>query len=1003
MRTFLFSRTGKALIVIAGLVVLYALVGFFVLPPVIKSQITSQIQEKLGRQATVREVSVNPFQLSLTINGFDIPDRDQQTPMVGFEEFHVNFQLSSLLNRAYTFHEIRLILPYARPEVLKDGHLNLLDLVPPPSDPALASPEAAPDPGERTLPPVIIGLLHVDRGVVEFHDLTKKPPFEANIVPIGFTLQNFRTVQGSENPHKFTAEFGKDEVLNWEGTLSFKPIQSTGTVSLTNLHTRTLWDYVQEPLRFEITDGVLDLHAKYNVDFGGKAIRAVVSDGEFSMKNLKLGEKGGTQPLISVPAFTISGIDVDMTRRDVTIASITSKDARVAGWMNKDGVVNFQQLFGSKPTAEEPAKDDNKVETQTAAVGQPQSEWRAQVKEISLEKYGLTFEDRQPATPMRITIEPLTLNLKHVTWPPKKPIDVNVSLKLNETGSITANGIVSIEPLSVDMVLDLSQIAFKPFQPYVDQVARVALLDGAAHLEGHLRYAKQHENGPQIRFDGTAGITRFKTKDRSLNQDLVKWDALTVKGLALDVEPTKVKIGEVTLQKPLVRAVVGPDGAMNLAKLMVAPSGQGPVQATASQTTKKEAKRSKKPSTERSTPITIDTVRITDGAVQFADLAISPPVNIGLQSLTGTIKALSSTNLTKADVAIEAKVGSSAPLKISGKINPLSDDAYTDLVVLVKSMELMAVSPYSGKYAGHPITKGQLSLDLQYKLSKKHLEAENKVLVDQLSMGNKTNSPDATSLPVPLVVGLLKDRRGQIDVDLPVRGNLDDPDFKYGRAVLNVLVNLLTKVALSPFSALGKLVPGGSEDELKMVNFAPGSATLSREEEKKLTALGKALEERPGLRLEVTGAIDPRADRVAMAEARVRRDMQAMKVAELKADGKQVPADAEAVELSEADYTRLMRQAYVKTYGQEPAVGGIEKGPADPAAVMIMMKETLRAAITIEDADLQVLAQERADRIKDFLLKQGALPAERVFLTDAKMDGSAEKDVIASPMTLSAG
>jgi uncharacterized protein involved in outer membrane biogenesis len=997
------SRTGKRLILAVLLIGLYASVGFFVVPAVIKSVLVSQIAEKLGRQAAVREVSFNPFELSLTVRGFALPDRDRETPLVGFEEFHVNFELSSLFNRAYTFKEIRLVLPYVRPVVLGDGRVNLLDLAPPPSG---SSPPQEPpqDSAEGTVPPVIVELLHVDQGMLEFHDFTKTPPFEANVVPIGFTLRNFQTLQGSDNPYRFTAEFGKDEVLDWTGTFSLRPLKSVGTIALTGLHLRTLWSYLQERLRFEITDGVIDLKAAYKVDLSEKEIQALVADGEFRLRNLKLGEKGGSQPLISVPSFTVEDIDVNVARRDVVIAAIRSKDARLSGWMEKDGAVNLQQIFATAPLKSEPSTAEARPENKPTSPQPAAEAWAIEVKEVAIDNYGTTFQDRKPATPVTMTVEPFNLTLKDVTWPPKKPIEVNLGLKLNETASVTTNGIVSIEPLTADVNFEVAQVAFKPFQPYVDQAARVALMDGAMNLKGHLRYVKQPRSGPQVRFDGSAGITQLKTKETVLNQDLIKWDALLVNGVSVEVEPTKVKIGEVVLQKPFARAVLASDGSMNVTKLVVEPSSNGasgaapPSGATSMEATKPTTGTSFGPSP----PIRIDQVRIIDGTVQFADLSISPPVNTGLQALTGTIKGLSSANLSKADVAVEAKVGGSAPLKVSGKINPLSEEAYTDLIVLAKSIELTTASPYAGKYAGHPITKGQLSLDLQYKLSKKLLEAENKVLVDQLTLGTRTNSPDATSLPVPLVVGLLKDRQGRIDIDLPVRGNLDDPDFKYGRAVLKVLVNLLTKVALSPFSALGKLVSGASEEDLKGVRFAVGSTVLAPDEEKKLVALAKALEDRPGLRVDVTGRADPMADRLGLADGKLRREVQQMRLAELKAEGRPVPTSVEAVEVSEADVARLLKQLYVKKFGQEPTAGSGEKAVPDQTVTPAMMKEKLRAAMTVEESELQLLAQERAGHIKDFLLKQGSLPNERVFLTEVKLEANVENDLVPSVMSLSA-
>jgi hypothetical protein len=202
-------------------------------------------------------------------------------------------------------------------------------------------------------------------------------------------------------------------------------------------------------------------------------------------------------------------------------------------------------------------------------------------------------------------------------------------------------------------------------------------------------------------------------------------------------------------------------------------------------------------------PIDVNVVRLSKLSATFIDESIEPVITTGIQNLSGTIKGLSSKQIAKAEVALTGTVDEVAPLKIQGQINPLSEDTYTHLTFLFKGVDLTAVSPYAGKYVGYPITKGKLSLDLMYQVSKQQLVGENKVLVDQLTFGEKTDSPDATSLPVRLAVGLLKDRRGRIDIDMPVRGDLNEPDFRYGRVVLNALVNLITKVATSPFFGAG--------------------------------------------------------------------------------------------------------------------------------------------------------------------------------------------------------
>jgi outer membrane protein OmpA-like peptidoglycan-associated protein len=206
-----------------------------------------------------------------------------------------------------------------------------------------------------------------------------------------------------------------------------------------------------------------------------------------------------------------------------------------------------------------------------------------------------------------------------------------------------------------------------------------------------------------------------------------------------------------------------------------------------------------------------------------------------------------------------------SPVKISGQINPLSEEKYADLVMSFKNFDLTTTSPYSGKFAGYRIEKGKLSLNLKYKVSGDDFSGENEIVVEQLTLGERVESPDATELPVSLAVALLKDSNGNIELDVPVEGDLNDPHFDYGKVVSDAVSKIITNIVSSPFAALGSLV-GGSGEELSHIEFEFGSATLRPEQIEKLDKLAKALQERPGLRLEITGRADKEDDRSVLTE-----------------------------------------------------------------------------------------------------------------------------------------
>jgi len=264
-------------------------------------------------------------------------------------------------------------------------------------------------------------------------------------------------------------------------------------------------------------------------------------------------------------------------------------------------------------------------------------------------------------------------------------------------------------------------------------------------------------------------------------------------------------------------------------------------------------------------PITVDTIRIEEGAADFSDLFIKPNFAADIRNLRGRVKGLSSTPEKRADVLLEGEVNKYSPVKISGQINPLTKEKYGDLALSFKNFDLSSTSPYAGKFAGYKIEKGKLSLNLKYKVSGDDFSGENGIVIEQLTLGERVESPDATELPVGLAVALLKDSNGNIELDVPVEGDLNDPHFDYGKVVSDAMSKIITNIVSSPFAALGSLV-GGSADELSYIEFEFGSATLRPEQIEKLDKLAKALQERPGLRLEITGRADKEDDRSVLTE-----------------------------------------------------------------------------------------------------------------------------------------
>ncbi|HKY73448.1 MAG TPA: DUF748 domain-containing protein [Nitrospira sp.] len=961
-----------------ALLSVYTLAGFFLIPYIIQSHVIPAASEQLRRPVTVKEVAFNPFVLSLKLTEFEIQDQDH-SPLIGFQEFYVNFQTVSLFRWAYVFDEIRFAVPYVSVKIAKDGHVNLTDLVPPgepsvPSEqPSPPSPDTPANPeAPAQVPAIEIEHFELSQGIVEFRDASKPSVVSIDVVPINLILKDFHTRPGGDNTYAFTAEVGKDEFLDWKGTVSLAPIASEGTLSLTGVKIATLFQYVQDQFQFNIPEGALRAVGRYR--FTASPLDLEVSDTLLHFTDVGIVEKGDVLPVVALHAFFIDGIHADLRQQKVEIESISFNKGSHRIWRNPDGSLNVPGLFM-------PAKAAGSEDSPPAKKGPA---WTVSIKEASLTHHDIEIEDRSLNSPVEINITDLTVRTHDVVFPFKEPIPLTLDHRLNDTGTVSVEGQLLVQPLQAELALALKNIAIPPFEPYFERFARVTVDSGAIDLDGSLRFSSEHPKGPLLAFEGQLGVKSLAIAARDEGTPVVSWKQVQLNEISLTLDPTSVTIEEVGINQPTVHLAIDRDGVANVKKLLP------PAQTTGAQpAAERSGGRTRK---EPPPSVAVKTVKVLRGTATFRDDSISPPMESGLHDLTGTIKGLSSKQLARAQVDLSGKIDKVAPLKIAGMINPLTEDAFTDVTVKFENVDLTPSTPYAGKYVGYPIRKGKLFLDLAYKISQTQLEAENKVAVDQLTFGDKTDSPDATTLPVLLAVALLKDRHGRIDIDLPIRGDLKDPDFRYGKVVLSTLSNLLTKMVSSPFTLMGKLVPGGGDgEELQHLTFEPGSSALAPSERKKIDTLVKGLEERPGLRLEITGTADPLRDRPAVALQRLQES--------LKNQWKQENGGRPSEDLPPDEEARLITRLFEQWRSQQTEQS---KQPNAPPPTIEEMKRQLVDSIPVEDDVLRGLARTRAEQVQALFVGDGKLPEERVFLTDVDLSAS-DHDKVQSRLNITAG
>jgi hypothetical protein len=381
-------------------------------------------------------------------------------------------------------------------------------------------------------------------------------------------------------------------------------------------------------------------------------------------------------------------------------------------------------------------------------------------------------------------------------------------------------------------------------------------------------------------------------------------------------------------------------------------------------------------------PIQIKTLALSGGRVRFTDNFIRPNYSASLKDLSGTINGLSSTPESNASVDLKGAVNS-APLAIAGRINPLRKDLFLDLKADVRGVELSTLSAYADKYVGYGIDKGKLSFEVAYLLENRQLKSDNRLILDQLTFGNESTNPEANKLPVRLAVALLSDRNGIIDISVPVAGTLDDPQFSIGGIVLKVVGNAITKAVTAPFTMLASLFGGG--EEMSSVGFDAGYALINPGSEERMKTLAKALIERPGLKLDITGRVNPATDLDALKRVAIERKVRALKTRDLQAGEGVEPGVA--VVVGKEEYPALLARVFQDEKFDKPRNAlGLPK-----TLTQAEMETLLLANIKVGNEDLLGLARRRSQAAKDWLVNTGQVPVERIYLVAAQgADGSGD-------------
>jgi hypothetical protein len=1000
LRQFIKTKTFRITAVLALLLGLYALAGFVLAPRLVRNALITDIPKALvGVTPSVGDIHINPFLFQVQVKDFYLTGT-QGTKLVGFARLFVDFQVSSLWHRAYTFSNIAIDSPFANAVIFKDGRVNLAQLSPKQSD------KPAPK-SDEPIPALRIGSFKVTQGFVSFDDRRRPSDFATRLEPINFELQNFRTgVDGGRFTFTGTSKLG--ERVEWHGHLAVQPIESDGEFQIAGLQAHTIWAYLEDQLNFQVNSGKIDLDATYKFALKDD-VDLKVDVSKVALTDLVVRPKNSDVDWITVPKLTLSGTTLDLKPRHAHSESLAIKGVKLVAWLEPNGSVNLLKLAAT-PAPAAPTTSTSAASVPPAASSTPAATpavasapeagppWQFELGEFALQDASISAEDRRTKPIAKVLIAPLSIKVTGASLDLAKPVSVVLDTKINDSGTLKVSGEITPQPVAANLNLKLDGIELVAVQPYIALYTSMTLLAGKLGGEATVRYAAQK---PALQFSGNLSFANLHTVDNALHQDFINWDRLDVQGLNFQHDPDRLDIDQVRAQKLYARVIIEPDESINVKRILAAPGAtvvapggnESPaVTATAAPAPAPPLPRKGRKSAAASAaaaapaaglamPMSIKKISLQASQANFADLSVKPNFATGIQKLEGTVLGLSSKENSRAKIDIHGSVDEFAPVSISGEVNVLSASLYTDLAMSFRNIELSTFNPYSGKFAGYNISKGKLTTELHYKVDGRKLDAQHHIIVEQLEFGDKTESKDAVSLPVKLAVALLKDRDGVIDLNLPVTGSLDDPKFKLAPIIWKVFVNILEKAVTAPFALLGSLFGGGPD--LQFVDFQPGAAELDPVGVEKAQSIVKALDARPQLKIEIPIAVVGELDRPSLIEAKYRAQVQEA-LAAAAARKKSPAATTTFDQLDASAQLDLLTRLYVSNFGAEPkfpdSIEAIKPKPEKTAARNEFLAHELHQRIAVTDSDLTALGQQRAIKLQQAVLTGTQIAPERVFL-----------------------
>lgn len=954
------------------LLLAYTLVGFVIAPWILRGVIVNTVHDQLALNARLDDVDLNPFALSLRLRGFGI-DEPNGAPLVKLDDLYVNFELSSLVHRAWTFSEFDVTNPYVRIERSKEGRLNLL---------ALAGP---PNPNEQTqstsdaTTPLLVEHFQLFGGQADVIDRDLREPLETKLGPISVTINGFTTMPNvvGEQEVAFVTERGGH--VKWSGDLGVGPFHSAGHASVTGIPLAKLSGYVPPEFAIAIGSGTSDISFDYSVARETEGFSAAVRGFALVLHDMRvistLAAPDGTTPaeVLSFDTLRFDGGELSWPQRSVAFKEISLASPTISLARDAGGKFSWEQLLATtaSPTAPGETQPTAAEPVPPAAPPEPEAQpWRVGIEMVKVEGGVVHFADQGNTPAANLGLTGINLSLQSLSLEDGAAFPLHLDFAVDGGGTIAIDGSLTVVPdLRLSAATQVTGLVLPIAQPYVASATNVEVGAGTLDLQGQLASSPEET----LAFDGTLDVQGLEVLGETTRTRLVGWKRLALDGIALRLDAAHAEVASLTLDEPYGRVHIAKDGTLNLATVL---RPDEPAQ--------RQDAAAPEPETSKPWSMKLGRVQLVNGSTDYRDENLPLPFAVAIHTLNGEMGAFDTKSRAPTKLKLQGQVGEFGEARINGTLQPLDVTRNSTIEAFFKNISMPDVSPYSIRFAGHKIASGKLDLKMTYKFADGRLNGQHDIVLRDFELGEKVDYPEAMDLPYGLAISLLKGPDGNIDVELPIEGDVNDPSFRIGGVIVKALVNLLTKIITSPFRLLGNLVGMGESEQLDQVAFAPGHADLAPPEREKIAKLADALTQRPQLTLQIPGVVERAADGAALREAQVNARVEAE-----VAGGDQKARRKVLQRLFEA----AMPNEPLKGLVQQFTTPGADGQPAsfDELAYLGELQKRLIINEPLAPDALDTLGAQRSAAVRDGVLATPTVPPERVTTTGIE-DGNLNDD-----------